>query len=139
MVATFTTDENGTRLTPQQREHLADLMGNCKDYNGRTIEQQLEVLFKDPGIRKEIEQYRTLRARGVPGKTKDDPTNMSLDDANFMREIKRIFRTAKRDALAGLADAFPDLQTQADNKAASKAQQRAGNPLKAADYLLKNK
>ena len=129
MVATFSTDENGTRLTPQQREHLADLMGNYKDYNGRTIEQQLEALFKDPGIRKEIEDYRKLRARGVPGKTKDDPTNMSLDDANFMVEIKRIFNKAKKDALAGLADAFPDLQTKADNKAAAKAQQRAGYPL----------
>ena len=64
---------------------------------------------------------------------------MSLDDSNFMREIKRIFSQAKRDALAGLADAFPDLQTKADNKAAAKAQQRAGNPLKAAEYLLKNK
>ena len=140
MVATFSTDDNGTRLTPQQREHLADLMGNYRDYNGRTIEQQLEVLFKDPGIRKEIEGYRKLRQPGGnPGKTKDDPTNMSLDDANFMVEIKRIFGNAKRDALAGLADAFPDLQTQADNKAAAKARQRAGYPLEAADYLLKNK
>ena len=114
-------------------------MGSYKDYNGRTIEQQLEVLFKDPGIRKEIEDYRKLRGRGVPGKTKDDPTNMSLDDANFMVEIKRIFSNAKKDALAGLADAFPDLQTKADNKAAAKARQRAGYPLEAADYLLKNK
>ena len=65
LVSTFTKDDKGNKLTPRQRENLADLMGGYRNKYGQTIEEELTELFKDPGIRKEMEDYRRARQNNI--------------------------------------------------------------------------
>lgn len=139
LVSTFTKDDKGNKLTPRQRENLADLMGGYRNKYGQTIEEELTELFKDPGIRKEMEDYRRARQNNIPGKTPDDPLNLSLDKSNFMGEIERIFRTAKQDALSGLEDMFPELVEASDARRGAEAAQRNANVDEAIQILRDQK
>ena len=86
-----------------------------------------------------MEDYRRARQNNIPGKTPDDPLNLSLDKSNFMGEIERIFSTAKKDALAGLEDMFPELVESSNARRGAEAAQRNSNVDEAIQILRDQK
>jgi hypothetical protein len=128
---TFSTDSYGNRLTPDQRSAMMKAMGDQR------IDKQLAKLFADPQIKKEMEYYRDLRSRGVPGAQLDDPNNVPIKDSLMYRQIARIFRNAKRNAEAAMQKDFPELRQQGYRRRALKNRQQAGLTEKV-DQLLKN-
>ena len=120
LATTFNTDSFGNKLNPEQRSRMMQLMGQYD------IEGQLKRLFANPQIKAEMQKYKEMRERGVPGSQLDSPDNLQIKDALFYRQIAQIFRTAKRNAESELFNEFPTLITQGEERAAKRAQQRAG-------------
>ena len=120
LATTFNTDSFGNRLKPAQRSKMMELMGK---YN---IEGQLEKLFADPQIKKEMEHYRKLRNQGVKGKDLDDPANLRIENALFFREIGRIFRDTKKMAETELFQIYPELMEAGYDTRVKKNMQQAG-------------
>ena len=104
LATTFKTDSFGNRLNPQQRSKMMQLMGQ------EGIEDQLTKLFADPTVKKEMEYYKKLRARGIKGKDLEDPQNLRIEDAYFFEEISRIFNRAKKNAEVELFQIYPELR-----------------------------
>ena len=104
LATTFATDSFGNRLNPEQRSKMMELMGK------EGIEDKLTKLFADPDVKKEMEHYRKLRARGIKGKDLDDPQNLRIEDAYFFEEISRIFNRAKKNAEVELFQIYPELK-----------------------------
>lgn len=117
---TFKTDSLGNPLTPEQSSELQRLMGQ---YN---IEKDLERLFKNPKIKKEIEFYRQLRSEGVPGRTKDDPNNTPFEQSLTYKMMSKIFNDAKKKAMQGLYQMYPELREQSNLRSARNNAQNQG-------------
>jgi hypothetical protein len=120
MSKTFNTDSFGNRLSPEQKSKMMELMGK------QNIEKQLDALFKDPNIKKEMDYYRKKRQQGVPGRTLDDPNVLRIEDANYFRLITNIFNNAKRAAEAELFQIYPQLPQQGYAREARKNLQGRG-------------
>ena len=120
LTSTFKTDMFGNKLTPEQSSELQRLMG---EFN---IEKKLEKLYKNPGIIKEIEFYRALREKGVPGVTKDDPENTPFNKSRVYSLTSQIFNDAKKRAMQGLYQMYPELRQQAAQRGAREGAQKSG-------------
>lgn len=90
------------------------------------IEDQLTELFNDPDIKKEMEYYRKLRDRQIPGKQLDNPENLRIEDALFFQQISGIFNRAKQNAEVELFQIYPELVDVGTNAQIKKNMQRGG-------------
>jgi hypothetical protein len=117
---TFKTDQFGNKLTPEQASKLQEFMGK---YN---IEKDLEKLYNNPGIKKEIEFYRSLREKGIPGVSKEDPRNTPFNKSRVYTLTQQIFNNAKRKAMQQLYQLYPELRTQANQRKAREGAQQSG-------------
>jgi hypothetical protein len=116
----FNSTTTGVRLNATQRSEMQSLMGD------EQIESQLTKLFKRQEIQKELNYYRDLRDKGVPGATPTDPNNLPIKDSLVYREIDRIFTRAKKVAEVRMLEKFPELKSTAVNAAVRKQAQREG-------------
>ena len=120
MSQTFKVDSYGNRLNPEQRSKMMELMGK------EGIEDQLTELFNDPNIKKEMEYYRKLRDKQIPGKQLDNPENLRIEDALFFQQISGIFNRAKRNAEVELFQIYPELVDVGTNTQIKRNMQRGG-------------
>ena len=120
MSETFKVDSYGNRLNPEQRSKMMELMGK------EGIEDQLTELFNDPNIKKEMEYYRKLRDKQIPGKQLDNPENLRIEDALFFQQISGIFNRAKRNAEVELFQIYPELVDVGTNTQIKRNMQRGG-------------
>lgn len=104
LAATFTTDGKGNKLTPEMASRMQQLMGE------NDLESTLEAILTDPKNRREIEYYRDLRERGVPGNSPRDENNVPFEQSNVYRVMNRAFNESKARALRILENEFPELR-----------------------------
>jgi hypothetical protein len=133
VVRTLSKDSNGNPLDAKTRSMLQSLMGK------QNIEKQLENLFKDPAVIKEMQTYKKLRDLGIrsaSGEGGDVNTGMDVQDSNFYYQIDQIFRRAMKQAEAQLNYEYPQLRQAAINRTARERLQRSNNPDAAVQTLL---
>ena len=103
--ATFTTDNKGNKLTPEQASRMQELMGK------QNLEGTLEGILLDPVNKERIEFYRDLREEGVPGKSPDDPKNVRFEDSRVYELMTNAFNASKNKAMRTLHAEFPELKS----------------------------
>lgn len=137
VVTTLSTDSNGNKLDAKTRSRMQNLMGQ------QNIEKQLERLFAEPAIKKEMETYRKLRDLGVrntkEGEGGDARYGMDVEDSKFYKRINLLFRNAKKKAEAQLQQEYPDLRHRAVERRAVEALQKSNKPDAAAQRILEYK
>lgn len=133
IVRTLIKDSQGNKLDAKTRSMLQSLMGK------QNIEKQLEELFRDPAVIKEMETYKKLRDLGIrsaSGTGGDPDTGMDVQDSNFYYRIDQIFRTAMKRAEAQMQQEYPQLRQAAINRTAKERLQRSNNPQAAVQQLI---
>ena len=119
--ATFTTDNKGNKLTPDQASRMQELMGK------QNLEGTLESILLDPVNKARIEFYRDLREEGVPGKSPEDPKNVRFEDSRVYELMTRAFNASKNKAMKTLHVEFPELKTAGRRRDALKRAQGRGH------------
>jgi hypothetical protein len=133
IVRTLRRDSNGNELDAKTRSRMQNLIGQ------QNIEKQLEALFKEPAIRKEMETYKKMRDLGIrsaSGEGADPVGGMDVSNSNFYRRIDQIFRTAVKRAEADLYAEYPNLRKQAINNLSKERLQQSNQPDAAIQGIL---
>lgn len=133
VVRTLSTDSSGNRLDAKTRSRYQNLIGK------QNIESQLEKLFKEPAIKKEMETYQKIRDLGIRSATGDDADpegGLDVQNTEFYRRIKQVFNQAQRVAEAQLYQQYPELRNAAINRSATEALQKSNRPEVALQRIL---
>lgn len=137
VASTFKRDSNGTPLDPAKRSRLQNLIGQ------QQIEAQLNQLFNDPAVKKEMEYYRKLRDLGYrntdTSRGGDAQYGIDVKDSNYYKSIDQIFRNAKRIAEAQLNQEYPDLRRADIERSAIEFNQKQNNPQQAIEQIIQFK
>ena len=133
VVRTLSTDSSGNRLDAKTRSRYQNLIGK------QNIETQLEKLFKEPAIKKEMETYQKIRDLGIrsaTGEDSDPEGGLDVQNTEFYRRIKQIFNQAQRIAESQLYQQYPELRQAAINRSATEALQQSNQPDVALQRIL---